>query len=69
MNVTSRRDVGLMTVSPREDATEGLVGRVPVPNPVVNPTIIASTVPIPFPSPRDPASEVLQLRVPVPKYR
>ena len=53
----------------REDATEASVGRVTVPNPVVNPTIIPATVPIPFPSARDPAPEVLQLRVPVPKCR
>ena len=38
-----------------------------MPNPVVNPTIIPSTVPIPFPSARDPAAEVLQLMVAVPK--
>ena len=29
-----------------------------MPNPVVNPTLIPSRVPIPFPSTRDPASEV-----------
>ena len=46
--------------SPREDATGASVGRVAVPNPVVNPTIIPSRVPIPFPSTRDPAPEVLQ---------
>ena len=38
-----------------------------MPNPVVNPTLIPATVPIPFPSARDPAPEVLQLKVPVPK--
>ena len=38
-----------------------------MPNPVVNPTIIPSTVPIPFPSARDPAPQVLQLKVAVPK--
>ena len=38
-----------------------------MPNPVVNPTIIPSTVPIPFPSARDPAPKVLQLKVAVPK--
>ena len=53
----------------REDATEASVGKVAVPNPVVNPTLIPSTVPISFPSARDPAPEVLQLRVPVPKCR
>ena len=53
----------------REDATEVPVGKVAVSNPVVNPTLIPSTVPISFPSPRDPAPEVLQLRVPVPKCR
>ena len=58
---------GQKNASPREDATEASVGRVAVPNPVVNPTIIPSRVPIPFPSTRDPAPEVLQLRVTVPK--
>ena len=53
----------------REDATEASVGKVAVPNPVVNPTLIPSTIPISFPSPRDPAPEVLQLRVPLPKCR
>ena len=53
----------------REDATEASVGKVAVPNPVVNPTLIPSTVPISFPSARDPDPEVLQLRVPVPKCR
>ena len=43
------------------------MGRVAVPNPVVNPTIIPSTVPIPFPSARDPAPKVIQLKVAVPK--
>ena len=38
-----------------------------MPNPVVNPTLIPSTVPIPFPSARDPAPKVLQLKVAVPK--
>ena len=38
-----------------------------MPNPVVNPTIIPSTVPIPFPSARDPAPKVIQLKVAVPK--
>ena len=38
-----------------------------MPNQVVNPTIIPSTVPIPFPSARDPAPKVLQLKVAVPK--
>ena len=38
-----------------------------MPNPVMNPTLIPSRVPIPFPSTRDPAPEVLQLRVAVPK--
>ena len=38
-----------------------------MPNPVVNPTIIPSTVPIPFPSARDPAPKVLQLKVAVSK--
>ena len=55
--------------SPRGPASELSVAGITVPNPVVNPTIIASTVPIPFPSARDPAPEVLQLRVPVPKCR
>ena len=40
-----------------------------MPNPVVNPTIITSRVPIPFPSTRGPALEVLQLRVAMPKCR
>ena len=56
-----------MTVSPRRDGTDASVGKVAVKNPVVNPTLIPSTVPISFPSPRDPAPEALQLRVPVPK--
>ena len=51
----------------RENGTEASVGRVAVSNPVVNPTIIPSTVPIPFPSARDPAPKVLQLKVAVPK--
>ena len=55
--------------SPREDATEAPVGRVTVPNPVAKPTIIPSTVPIPFPSARDPAPEVLHSTDPVPKCR
>ena len=54
---------------PREDGSEPPVAGGAVPNPVVNPTIIPSTVPISFPSARDPAPEVLQLRVPVPKCR
>ena len=58
---------GQENASPREDASEPPVAAGAVPNPVVNPTIIPSTVPISFPSPRDPAPEVLQLRVPVPK--
>ena len=58
---------GQKNALPRGDATGASVGRVAVPNPVVNPTIIPSRVPIPFPSTRDPAPEVLQLRVTVPK--
>ena len=53
--------------SPREDATEASVGRVAVPNPVVNPTIIPSRVPIPCPSTREDATEVPVGRVAVPK--
>ena len=55
--------------SPRGPASELSVAGITVPNPVLNPTIIPSRVPIPFPSTRDPAPEVLQLRVPVPKRR
>ena len=51
----------------REDATEAPVGKVAVPNPVVNPTLIPSTVPISFPSPRGDATEVPVGMVPVPK--
>ena len=51
----------------REDATEAPVGKVAVPNPVVNPTLIPSTVPISFPSPRGDATEVPVGRVVVPK--
>ena len=43
----------------RDAATEALVGKVAVPNPVVNPTLIPSTVPISFPSPRGDATGVL----------
>ena len=53
----------------REDATEAPVGKVAVPNPVVNPTLIPSTVPISFPSPRGDGSEVPVGMVPVPKGR
>ena len=42
----------------RENATEVPVGRVAVPNPVVNLTLIPSTVPISFPSPRGDATGV-----------
>ena len=56
MNVTSRSDVGLITVSPREDAPEVLVGKVPVPKTGQTP-----------PSPRLDASGALVGRVPVPK--
>ncbi|MDY3878009.1 MAG: hypothetical protein SOZ41_01110, partial [Candidatus Cryptobacteroides sp.] len=41
-----------------EDPTEASVGKVAVKNPVVNPTLIPSTVPIYFPSALDPAPEV-----------
>ena len=51
----------------REDATEAPVGKVAVPNPVVNPTLIPSTVPISFPSPRGDATEVPVGRGAVPK--
>ena len=51
----------------REDAIEASVGKVAVPNPVVNPTLIPSTVPISFPSPRGDGSEVPVGRVAVPK--
>ena len=44
--------------SPRRNATGVLVGMGAVPNPVVNPTLIPSTVPISFPSPRRDATEV-----------
>ena len=51
----------------RDAATEASVGKVAVPNPVVNPTLIPSTVPISFPSPRGDGSEVPVGMVPVPK--
>ena len=51
----------------REDATEASVGKVAVPNPVVNPTLIPSTVPISFPSPRGDATGVPVGRGAVPK--
>ena len=50
-----------------EDATEASVGKVAVPNPVVNPTLIPSTVPISFPSPRGDATGVPVGRGAVPK--
>ena len=53
--------------SPREDGTEVPVGRGAVPNPIVNPTIIPSRVPISFPSPRGDATEVPVGRGAVPK--
>ena len=56
MNVTSRSDVGLMTVSPRLDAPGALVGKVAVPKTVQKP-----------PSPRENASEVPVGRASVPK--
>ena len=43
--------------SPREDSSEVPAGKVAVPNPVANLTIITSTAPISFPSKRDPAPE------------
>ena len=43
----------------RDAATEASVGKVAVPNPVVNPTLIPSTVPISFPSPRRDATEMV----------
>ncbi|MDD5915874.1 MAG: hypothetical protein PUC56_08270 [Bacteroidales bacterium] len=56
MNVTSRSDVGLMTVSPRLDASGVPVGKVAVPKTGQTP-----------PSPRLDASGALVGRVPVPK--
>ena len=50
-----------------EDATEASVGKVTVPNPVVNPTLIPSTVPISCPSARGDATEVPVGRFVVPK--
>ena len=58
---------GQKTPSPREDATEASVGKVAVPNPVVNPTLIPSTVPISFLSPRGDATGVPVGRGAVPK--
>ena len=51
----------------RDAATEASVGKVAVPNPVVNPTLIPSTVPISFPSARGDATEVPVGRFVVPK--
>ena len=51
----------------RDAATEASVGKVAVPNPVVNPTLIPSTAPISFPSPRRDGTEVPVDRVVVPK--
>ena len=51
----------------RDAATEASVGKVAVPNPVVNPTLIPSTVPISFPSPREDATGVLVGMGAVPK--
>ena len=51
----------------RDAATEASVGKVAVPNPVVNPTLIPSTVPISFPSARGDATEVSVGRGAVPK--
>ena len=56
MNVTSRSDVGLMTVSPCVDGTEGLVGKVAVPKTGQKP-----------PSPREDAPGVPVGKVTVPK--
>ena len=69
LTTPSRQETQHAPSLPRGDATEAPVGKVAVPNPVVNPTLIPSTVPISFPSARDPAPEVLQLRVLVPKCR
>ena len=51
----------------RDAATEASVGKFAVPNPVVNPTLIPSTVPISFPSARGDATEVPVGRFVVPK--
>ncbi|MCI6526825.1 MAG: hypothetical protein MR441_06320 [Bacteroidales bacterium] len=56
MNVTSRSDVGLMTVSPRLDASGVPVGKVAVPKTGQKPS-----------SPRRDASETLVDKVAVPK--
>ena len=56
MNVTSRSDVGLMTVSPRGDAPRALVGKVAVPKTGQKP-----------PSPREDAPDVPVDKVTVPK--
>ena len=56
MNVTSRSDVGLMTVSPRGVGTEVLVGKVAVPKTGQKPS-----------SPRRDAPGALVGRVAVPK--
>ena len=53
--------------SPHWDGSEVHEGRVAVPNPVANLTIITSTVPISFPSPRNPASELSVAGGAVPK--
>ena len=53
--------------SPHWDDSEVHEGRVAVPNPVANLTIITSTVPISFPSPRNPASELSVAGGAVPK--
>ena len=58
---------GQKTPSPRGDGSEVLVGKVAVPSPVVNPTLIPSTVPISFPLPREDATEMPVGRGPVPK--
>ena len=56
MNVTSRSDVGLMTFSPRRDASGVPVGKVAVPKTGQKP-----------PSPRRDAPEALVGKVAVPK--